>query len=413
MLIVVLVAVLAVFGLVRPSQAGLNAVDPGPYVAGFGFFPQYYQDTHGIALDLCLSRAVGPNGAMCVLLADPGFNPALAISFPTNFPSESFWFVADALIATPAVPRLRFVAGLEAAFANGDVAPGDQISFARIRIVGTLATPGTYTVTHPYGQEVFEVSTVGNRAIALTRDIGVAPGIFTGALKGDIGPFLTRAGGLITVGTEQFIGDPNVTQAVVGSPFGTNFLRVQGPGGIDITQPLFTLAGKVSAVPLPTPLVIDRTSYSRNATQTQIDVFASAPPTATLNFDVTGAANVAMGGDAIGRFFGQALVPPASLSDVTIDAVHPPNTPTTSLPSPVTDVVFISKAEYSISTDTLVIEAFSSDETVPPTLSYGLAPLTPGALQSITVPGLTIPPAKVTVTSSAGGSDTEDVVILP
>lgn len=417
-LLIVLVAALAVLGMVRPSQAGLNAVDPGPYVAGFGFFPQYYQDTHGVALDLCLSEAVGLNGPMCILLANPGvFDPALATVFPGNFPDESFWFAADATIATAAVPRLVYVAALEAAFASGAVVNGDQISFARIRIVATLNTPGTYVVTHPYGQEVFEVPTVGNRAIAFTRDIGVATNVFTGALKGDVGPFLTRAAGLITVGLEQFIGDPNVTQAVVGSPFGTNFLRVEGPGGIDITQPLFTLAGKVSAVPLPTPVVIDRASYSRNATQTQVDVFVSSPPTATLTFaQATGAIGVAMGGDAIGRFFGQAtnvLVPPADLSAVTITANNPTNTPTVSPATALTDVVSIVKAEYSASAKELLIQATSSDEKAPPTLSYGLTPLLAGALQSITVSGVIVPPAKVTVTSSAGGSDTEDVVILP
>jgi hypothetical protein len=108
------------------------------------------------------------------------------------------------------------------------------------------------------------------------------------------------------------------------------------------------------------------------------------------------------------------LVPPADLSAVSITATNPTNTQTISPPAALTDVVFISKAEYSLSAGTLVIQASSSDEIAPqPTLSYGLAPLSPGALQSITVPGLTVPPAKVTVTSSAGGSDIEDVVILP
>jgi hypothetical protein len=414
--LLVLVAALMIFASAQTSQAVLNAVDPGPYVVGFGFFSQWYQDTSAVALDLCLSTAIGPNGDMCILLADPGFDPAQAISFPGNFPSESFWFVADALLSGPGISRLRYVAAVEAAFANGDVVDGDQISFARIRIVGTVDNPGTYIVTHPYGEEVFEVADVGNRAIAFTRDIGVAPGIFTGALKGDIGPFLTAATGFITVGTEQFIGDPNVTQPVVGSPFGTNFLRVQGPGGIDLLTDQFTLAGKVSTVVLPTPLVIDRTTYSSNATQTQIDVFATSAPTAALTFDVTGATGILMGGDAIGRFFGQTLVPPASLSPITITALHPPNAPTVSPASPLTDVVFITRVEYSLSTETLLIEASSSDENALPTLTAtGFGALTT-ALVSPTFSGsfaATIPPATVTVSSAAGGSDTEDVVILP
>jgi len=410
--LLVFVAALMIFASAQTSQAILNAVDPGPYVAAFGNFPQWYQDTSAIALDLCLSPAVGPNGPQCVLLPDPGFDPALPILFPTNFPSESFYFVADALVSGPGVTLLRYVAALEAAFASGDVVDGQQIVFARIRITGSVTTPGTYIVTHPYGEEVFEVPAIGNRAIAFTRDIGI--GTFAGPLKGDIGPFLRASTGLITVGTEQFIGDPNVPQSVVGSPLGTNFLSVQGPLGT-IQTDQFTLAGKISAVVLPTPLIIDRTTYSSNATQTQIDVFAISAPTAALTFDVTGATGVPMGGDAIGRFFGQALVPPATLGPVTITAVNPGNTTTISLPTGLTDLVFITRAEYSLATGTLVIEASSSDETALPTLNYGASPLIPGAtppLQSISV-GLAIPPVTVTVTSAAGGSDTEDVIILP
>ena len=403
-------------------------MDPGPYTTAFGNFPRWYQDTHGKALELCLSTAVSPDpaaagGLMCVLLPTPDFDPALPIAFPGNFPDESFWFVADGILDAPAAGvNLRYVAAIEAAFASGAVVNGDQVSFARIRFFADVPVPGTYTVTHPYGVDVFEVSTVGaGREIQFTRDIGIGGlGDFTGALMGDIGPFLVRAAGTITVGTETFIGDPNVLQAVTGSPFGTNFLRVQGPdgSGIDVTTNQFTVAGKLfTAATLPTPLVVDRATYDRNAFQTQIDVFALSPPPATVSFTDNASAPWAMHGDTAGKFYGQALDPGGTLTGtITVNAANTGNSPI-SVANLVTDVVSITRAEFSQAAGTLTIEAFSSDEVVPfPTLSaggFGNLGDPAGSIQRLTVSGLTIPPATVTVTSSAGGSDTEDVVVLP
>jgi hypothetical protein len=402
-------------GPVATSQAVLNAVDPGPYVVETGFFPLWYQDTHGRGLELCLSTAAGPNGPMCLLLANPGiFDPALPISFPENFPDEAFWFSADGAVAAAGVD-LTYVAAVEAAFGSGVPAANDQISFARIRFFADVPVPGTYTITHPYGVEVFEVTDVtAGREIQFTRDIGIAaPGTFTGALAGDIGPFLVAAAGPITVGAETFIGDPNISQAVTGSPFGTNFLRVQGPG-IDVRTTGFQVSGKIYPGALPSPLLVERTTYARTPLQSQVDVFARSAPTATLSF---ASPQTPMGGDAVGRFFGQALVEqnaiPSSVA-VTADNTPTNNTPVTKTGLAVSDVVSITRVEYGAGV--LTIEASSSDETDLPTLSFGDLTLTPvlgGPTQSLSVTGLTIPPATVTVTSSAGGSDTEDVVILP
>jgi hypothetical protein len=406
---------LLLVGTVATSQAVLNAVDPGPYAIETGFFPLWYQDTHGRGLELCLSTAVGSNGPMCLLLANPGiFDPTLPIAFPENFPDEAFWFTADGAVTAAGVD-LRYVAALEAAFGSGVPAANDQISFARIRFFADVPVPGTYTITHPYGVDVFEVTEVTDgREIQFTRDIGIAaPGTFTGALAGDIGPFLVAATGIITVGTETFIGDPNIEQAVTGSPFGTNFLRVQGPG-IDVRSDQFLVSGKIYPVALPSPLLVERTTYARTALQSQVDVFARSAPTAALEFTPP---TTLMGGDAVGRFFGQALVDPEAIPptvDVTADNTPTNNTPVTKTGLAVSDVVSITRVEYGAGV--LTIEASSSDETGLPTLSFGNLTLTPvlgGPLQTVSVPGLLIPPATVTVTSSAGGSDTEDVVILP
>ena len=84
------------------------------------------------------------------------------------------------------------VLALEAAFANGGPAVGDQISFGRVRIrVENLVPGATYRVTHPYGVDVFQADEA-TRSINFTEDIGIgAPGDFQGALNSRIGPFLT------------------------------------------------------------------------------------------------------------------------------------------------------------------------------------------------------------------------------
>lgn len=271
------------------AQAALNAVDPGPYTAATGFFPLWYQDTNGVPLELCLTQTPSPapglpaGSIMCTLIAGPGFDPALPLSFPGNFPDEAFWFTADGRVRGTGFD-VDITIALEAAFGLGAVAAGDQVSFARIRLRGTVDNTGVYTFTHPYGVEVLDIADVGSKAINYTRDIGIgAAGIFTGALAGDIGPFLIRTDAQgnpspIVIGAETYLGDPNVTQTVTGSPFGTNYFRIQGPGGIDTTDNLFNISGKVyKGAALPTPFVVDRTSYSVGALGTQMDVFATAP----------------------------------------------------------------------------------------------------------------------------------------
>ena len=189
------VAVSLILGVdLQPVRAALYAVDQGAPTPANGFFAAWYQDTHGRVLDLCLSRAKSsrvPGSNMCTLIPSAGvFDDIRPISFPGNFPDEAFWFTGETLISDAASGiDLLHVSALEAAF-NGELpAEGDPISFARIRIRVTVPSAGTYTVTHPYGVDVFQVDAPGTRAIDMTRDIGIgAPGDFRGALAGSLGP---------------------------------------------------------------------------------------------------------------------------------------------------------------------------------------------------------------------------------
>ncbi|HDS1819543.1 TPA: hypothetical protein QEM96_004238 [Pseudomonas putida] len=422
-----------------PAQAALNAVDPGPYNLANGNFAGWYQDSHGRTLDLCLTKAVssrvaGAPGApayMCTLLPTPGvFDDTQPIAFPTNFPDEAFWFTADAAIVDAARGiDLSYGTAIEAAFAAEEPVEGDQVSFARVRIRVDVPTAGTYVVTHPYGVEVFDVPAGGRRAINMTRDIGIAgAGDFSGALKGDVGPFLRSVNGPYTEGSERFIGDPNLDERVTGSPFNTNFVRIEGPGGIDLRTELFSISGKLSTVALPTPLMPQRTTYSRRTENgdlhAQQDVFIMAPPppaTVTLtsqtpNLNLTEA-------NGTGAWYAQSVLNPNVPTTLVLTANNsvaiPTSSPTTAN-LPLTDLVTITQAEYRLSTGQLTLVASTSDETSPPVLTAHTSNGTlignlsgNGAVKTLSTTLSPIPPAKVQVTSANGGSDSEDVVLVP
>ncbi|KQV10020.1 hypothetical protein ASC74_13380 [Pseudomonas sp. Root329] len=424
--------------------AQLAAVDPGPYTFATGKFPMWYQDNNLLSMELCQSRAASsrvpaatPPAYMCTLLPAPGiFDDTLPMVFPDNWPDEAFWFLAETNIPNNAAGygMDAYVAGIEAAFAGGNPLDGDQISFARIRMRINVPVAGTYTITHPYGVETVKVTTPGRRAINITRDIGVgAPGVFNGALSGAIGPFLRSVNGPYTEvnpdtgAIETFVGDPNLTEQVTGSPNNTNFVRIQGPAGT-IQSNLFTLAGKVLDNRAQTHVDLSRATYRRIAsgtgTSTRVEIFGKADNSSTLCFRETLAlvpgppptpCLTNMVGDGTGLYFGQRLlsgpVPPV----VVLTATNPAGTTRpTAVSSKLVDLVKIQTARYNWSNHSLLIEATSTDEVAVPDMvaqGYGRLSKT-GTLQKITVADLSQPPATVTVKSAAGGSDTEPVVVV-
>ncbi|MBD9438263.1 Ig-like domain-containing protein [Pseudomonas sp. PDM04] len=425
--------------------AQLAAVDLGPYTFATGKFPMWYQDNNLLSLELCQSRATstrapGAPGApayMCILNPEPGiFDDTQPMVFPDNWPPEAFWFLAETSINDVGGYGVdAYVAGIEAAFAAENPVDGDQASFARIRIRVNIPVAGTYVITHPYGQETINVTAPGRRAINITRDIGIgAPGNFSGALNGEVGPFLRGAGGPYTevnpdtTAVETFIGDPNISEPVTGSPFNTNFLRVQGPAGTIQTN-LFTVSGKILDSRAQTPVDIGRATYRRTSTgpgtsSTRVEVFGKSANSSTLCFRESVAlvagppptpCLTSMLGDGRGEYFGHRLtgstVPPL----VVLTATDPSGvTRPTAVSSKVSDVVKVQTARYNWSNHSLLIEAISSDEVaVPDMVAQGYGRLSKsGTLQRLTVADLTQPPASVTIKSSAGGSDTEPVVVV-
>ncbi|WCM53665.1 hypothetical protein OH720_11840 [Pseudomonas sp. WJP1] len=426
------------------AQAALFAVDPGPYLPATGGFASWYQDSHGRTLDLCLSKAVssrvaGAPGApayMCVLNPAPGvFDDTQPILFPTNFPDETFWFTGDGSIVDAARGiDLTYVSAVEAAFAAEDVHDGDQVSFGRIRIRVDVPTAGVYTITHPYGVDIFDVPAGGRRAINMTRDIGIgSPKTYDGALKSDIGPFLRSVNGPYTETNpatgqaEQFVGDPNLSEAFTGSPFNTNYIRIEGPNGLDLRTTVMAISGKLSTVVRPTPIIAERSTYSRKAGESapvaQQDVFVMAPPPpATVTLDSNNPVLNLTEANTTGHWYAQSATNPTLPINLQVTADNhlaiPTSTPTT-VPTKLTDLVVISRAEYRINGGLLTVVASSSDETSPPVLTVTsgtgatIGDLLGDGAEKILSTGITpIPPAKVTVTSSNGGTDTEEVVIV-
>jgi hypothetical protein len=428
--------------LTGSAYAQLAAVDPGPYTFATGKFPMWYQDNNLLSMELCQSRAASsrvavstPPAYMCTLLPEPGvFDDTLPMVFPDNWPPEAFWFLAETNIPNNGAGygMDAYVAGIEAAFSSDNPVDGDQIAFARIRIRVNVPVAGTYTITHPYGVETVNVTTPGRRAINITKDIGIgAPGNFSGALTGAIGPFLRSVNGPYTEvnpdsgGVETFVGDPNLTEAVTGSPFDTNFVRIVGPSAAGTIQTsLFTVAGKVLDNRQQTAVELDRATYRRTSTGVRAEVFAKADSSSTLCFRETVAllpgppptpCQTSLAGDNTGLFFGQRLGTGAVPPVVVVTATNPAGTTRpTSVSAKLTDVVKVQTARYNWANKTLLIEATSTDEVAIPDMvaqGYGRLSKT-GTLQRITVADLTQPPATVTVKSAAGGSDTEPVVVV-
>lgn len=437
--------VLLAVGLLPAASQAVTTSTQTAYLAKVGpvspdtGFPTYYEDSNGLRLQHCLDETALCGGPAATPIPDP----TQPVSFPDNFPFESFYFLSQATINLPGGGNALFVGALEASFNSGDVQAGAQMTFARIRLRIDTPTTGHYVVTHPYGVDEFDVTTAGTRAINFTADVGIASGVFTGALGGRVDPFLTWDTGLVTAPDgSKYVGDPNVNHAVTGSPFNTNFFRIDGPNiggpGINtITTNLFALTGKVAT---NSGLDPGHPTYSRTDTNGgMVDVLAATDPNKAVRAKLPGdVAATSLRGDANGHYVARlpftGATPPS-----TINVTNVSDTPDTSFDLPVTDLVVVTDATYDADQKTLTVTAASSDQAVPPTLTakgYGdlaagtqtISPAVANTTASASFTSLALvgtvtvgtqtfsdvaaPPQTVTVTSSAGGSDTEVVKVV-
>lgn len=416
----------AVFAVCPADGAKPFTTGPADPLNGFA---SYVQDSQGLALQLCLAG----NGAGICFFDPPIVNNAFSQAI--GFGPEAFWWLAENAFTGPAVEWVIVMAA-EAAWAAEVPGPGEQFPFTRLRTRVTTTLAGIYTVTHPWGIRTYTVPTSGTRTISEPIDIPFAPG---GQGQGLVGPWLTNVGAPFTDAATPgalFVGN-GTPLPVTGSPCGNNFVRVSAvaldgvtPIAIDpadadgdgstsgVSQPLFSIFGQVYTGTVQTPLAVTGATFSRDAAGAGLlNVFSTAPTDAAVT-----ASSVASTTDGQGHFFSsQPLTgaPPVTV-DVTATAAADPlranNLPTTVSAVPVADVVSITSAQATCTGGpaapvcSLTVTAASSDIQGAPALTVtGFGAIVAG---SLTVPGLTVVPATVTVTSAAGGSDTEPVRIL-
>ena len=411
---------------------GLAAVGLEDPVNGF---PRYFTDKNGLSLEQCLTPvnvaigAANPGGDMCGLTTLLGTDPVTGLSndgktpvFPTMFPPELFYNRAVAVMKNllPGGNTATLVIQVEGAFLPAAPAAGNQTAFARIRynVTGGLTPGGTYTITHPFGINTFVADASG----ALPRNQGVidqgclspsCAGLFDQVLPTtNAGPFLVWDNALPAPPT-GYMGDPNVLHTIKGSPFGTNFFKMEGPGlpvgGITISQ--WGIWGKIY-VPgaQPPAVVLSRTTYTRTITGTNlVNIFAQAESGSTLTASVGGTSLGSLQEDPAnkGTFFGRlpaagALVPGTPITVTATNAVG-----SSVVGGKLVDDVIIDSAAYDY-TGILTVKAHSTDEVSVPTLSASGNPgggLLGDVLPAVGLVRTTVaPPANVKVTSTNGGS---------
>ncbi|WP_342543242.1 IPT/TIG domain protein [Paenisporosarcina sp. FSL H8-0542] len=402
----------------------------GP-INAFDGFPVWYKDENRLRLQLNVDPTDPYSGITPADLP----NPTLPVSFPDNYPSEAFYFLAEAEMTTGTGERARLVLALEAAFVSEVPRDGDQIVFGRVRIrIFGLQPNAEYTVTHPYGTDTFIAEPDGEGAgeINFTEDIGgFNGGEFELALNSRVHPFLKWDPNVAPLAPEGYIGDPNVPHPITGSVFVDSFgqpqniFRIEGPGigigspdrsttpGLDpdncIETRLFTVLGKISTV---SGVDVTRANYTQtDSARGLLDVFAVSDDTAqTISASGNGIDTTLLQG-INGRYFARVAYtgdrPPASVTVTNLSDV--PNSIKEAGP-----VDFITAtANYDTNSQTLDVIASSSDLIGAPALSiedFGVGEIIipPNGLSTTSLP---FAPSQVTIKSTAGGKRVIDVSV--
>ena len=237
----------------------------GPISAATFGYPAYYVDQNGQGLAACLD----PADPLCGLPPLP--DPAAPIDIATgNFFDEFLYTFVTADVpmppnGQPGVPIGLVVYSVLGTFGGpaAAVVPGDQVTFSRVRFRIDTPAAGDYTITHPFGVHVLHAAGPGRRSINFTDDCllsvpptcGAASPTGFNAFTTPLAPFSWISNWLQWDATAPappagFIGDPAVLHTITGSPCGTNFFRVEGPGlppgGVQTN--LFNLMGKKASI---------------------------------------------------------------------------------------------------------------------------------------------------------------------
>ena len=374
-------------------------------------FPTSYKDSHAVRLEACVTG----DDPLCAAAASAHYNPDLPLAFPTNFPDEFFYQLASAKIPI-AAGNLLVETNLEGAFATGPPIPGDQMVFARVRIKDVDVPNGTtWRITHPYGVDEITAGANGKNGIVETADVGLVPGNFSGALAGRVGPFLKWDPADAPAAPAGYIGDPGVLHTVTGSPYDTNYIKVEqkNPDGsytlIGQWNDQFSLQGRMA---VNSGVDVDAAYFTGDDNGGFLDVYASSDAGQSIQVS----ANATLGTPATpmreldGRYYARIAVSSKIPAGTQIEVVNTGDKPVAKKTFTIQDQVTITSATYNADSQDLTVQATSSDlesgadapvltAVVSPTVSM---PLVNG---QATFPNMIAPPAVVKVTSSAGGSD--------
>jgi hypothetical protein len=348
---------------------------------------------------------------LCSTLPDEVPNPDAPVSYPDNFPGEFFYQLAGASMTMTNGVDAEIGMDLEGAWAAEEVRPGDQMVFGRVRIRFDAVEGERYRITHPYG---IDDLVADDRGINMTEDIGAAPGAFGAAFNSRIGPFLRWDPAVLPAAPAGYTGNPGVDHKVIGSPYNTNFVRIERLNpttGAVISEmgftDLFSIQGRYAT---NAGVDLNQATYTENADGTKVvEVYATSEPGQSIQ--VVG--NPALGFRTThlrgenGRYYGRFPVSGEISPGTTMEVVNASDNPPARKSRQLEDVVRITDARYDSDARTLTISAISSDQfgTTPGLTAAGFGPLT---TQSFT--GVNAPPATVTVTSSAGGSTTVQLI---
>lgn len=376
-------------------------------------WPQWYRDTNGLPLGICKSQEPSPNAAagnapMCF---PPAPDPD---GFAGNIGPETFYNMVEFREkATGSDFRFRYVAGLEASYLPlGVPVHGTEFVFARVRIAlnfNDSAKNGKYTVTHPFGVEVFNnVKATNNQnlfganaAVFWTSDIPLGPEMnFDGALAGALGPFLQwdtlQPGESLTVNGTTFVGDPNYAHTFTGSPYGTNYIRIDGPPGSNldglgndfIELHDANILGQIWGAPIAQPLAINDAYKNRSAGVggvNSIDVWATSSPNQKLILTGIGMPSLQMYPDGVvpGKYHGHIEYPSSQAVPASVTVTNVDSKPIVSKTAALRDGVEISTATFNTNSGDITVVASSSDKVGIPALAVQGIPGIDPALSTV------------------------------
>ena len=406
-----LLGIAALFSSTAESRAqaptgpeGLKAVGP---IDSLTNYPMWYEDKHGLKIGLCTNKD------HCFFLPP---DPAIVARAPSgpddttfNWPDETFFYACENGLDGVNGTRGVLIHAVEAAYGTGDVKFGAEIVFVRFRLhFWNLQPFQDYTFTYPFGQETHTAD--GDGRIFVTRDVGIgAQGDFTGALNGEIGPFLLPVDKLDAAGQPRFdvllpgtyLTNNLAVTEIGNAPSGNNFFAIEGPGVdtmfpdfVDLTDArpdyavnrLFTVQGMIAN---RHGVEHQKSHYSRTPSMTSVDVFARSSPAQDLYVEMPDGFRIRMdersgSGDYYAKIdVGAGAAVPSGLRLVNALDLPPSTKPIAEL----VPLITVHEASYALNGD-LVVHARSSDQTSTAPLPLKGLGIPPGSELSFVSSGL-------------------------